>query len=180
MVRKTSLCATFRNPRDSLTSHHSVKHAILRSPSTILVSHRHSNTTVRNPNESPPLQYVSHPSLLLSIPTVTTFLFGTKEKRHPLHLFAQREGERDSFQSSYFLSFSIMPSRIRSGFDIAPSSSDESGYISGSSSLDGHEPPKIRFTTAHLNFLNRQLQNLEPQGEETTGLALKSAFSSFI
>lgn len=154
-----------------------MKHAILRSLSAILVSHRHSNTRVRNPNES-----LRHHYVLLSIPTVTTFLFGTKEKRHPLHLLAQREGERDSFQSSYFfLSFSIMPSRIRSGFDTAPpSSSDESGYVSGSSSPDSHEPPKIRFTTAHLNFLNRQLQNLEPQGKETTGFALKSAFSSLI
>lgn len=66
------LCATFRVTR-VIVSYHSVKHAILRSPSTILVSHRHSNTTVRNPNESPPIHYVSHPSLLHSIPTVTTF-----------------------------------------------------------------------------------------------------------
>ena len=60
-----------------------------------------------------------------------------------------------------------MPSRIQLGFEAAPSSSsDESGYLSGSSSPDSHDPPKIRFTTAHLNFLNRQLQNLAPQGKE--------------
>lgn len=61
-----------------------------------------------------------------------------------------------------------MPSRIPSGFEAAPSScSDESGYVSGSSCPDSYESLKIRFTTAHLNFLNRQLQNLEPQGKET-------------
>ena len=38
----------------------------------------------------------------------------------------------------------------------------ESGYVSGSSSQS--EIPEIYFTKPHLAFLNRQLQNLEPQG----------------
>lgn len=37
------------------------------------------------------------------------------------------------------------------------------GYESGFSSQD--RPPEIYFTTPHLSFLNRQLQNLEPQGK---------------
>ena len=39
----------------------------------------------------------------------------------------------------------------------------ESGYVSGSSS--NADLPEIYFSKAHLAFLNRQLQNLEPQGE---------------
>lgn len=38
----------------------------------------------------------------------------------------------------------------------------ESGYVSGNSSQASS--PEIRFTNSHLIFLNRQLQNLEPQG----------------
>lgn len=38
----------------------------------------------------------------------------------------------------------------------------ESGYVSGSSSED--YLPEIVFTKPHLQFLNRQLQFLEPQG----------------
>lgn len=38
----------------------------------------------------------------------------------------------------------------------------ESGYASGSSSQA--DIPEIYFTKPHLAFLNRQLQNLEPQG----------------
>lgn len=38
----------------------------------------------------------------------------------------------------------------------------ESGYVSGSSSVDSI--PEIVFTKPHLQFLNRQLQFLEPQG----------------
>ena len=38
----------------------------------------------------------------------------------------------------------------------------ESGYVSGSSSVD--YIPEIVFTKPHLQFLNRQLQFLEPQG----------------
>lgn len=38
----------------------------------------------------------------------------------------------------------------------------ESGYVSGSSSQAGI--PEIYLTKPHLAFLNRQLQNLEPQG----------------
>lgn len=38
----------------------------------------------------------------------------------------------------------------------------ESGYVSGSSSQA--DIPEIYFTKPHLAFLNRRLQNLEPQG----------------
>ncbi len=38
----------------------------------------------------------------------------------------------------------------------------ESGYVSGSSSQA--DIPEIYLTKSHLAFLNRQLQNLEPQG----------------
>ena len=38
----------------------------------------------------------------------------------------------------------------------------ESGYVSGSSS--NADLPEIYFTKPHLAFLNRQLQNMEPQG----------------
>lgn len=41
----------------------------------------------------------------------------------------------------------------------------ESGYVSGSSSQS--DVPEIYFTKPHLAFLNRQLQNLEPQGRRT-------------
>ena len=37
----------------------------------------------------------------------------------------------------------------------------ESGYVSGSSSDESL--PELYFTKHHLVFLNRQLQNLEPQ-----------------
>lgn len=40
--------------------------------------------------------------------------------------------------------------------------STESGYVSGGSSDD--YSPEIVFTKPHLQFLNRQLQFLEPQG----------------
>ena len=40
---------------------------------------------------------------------------------------------------------------------------DESGYASGSSS--DSSIPEVYFTKPHLKFLNRQLQNLEPQGK---------------
>lgn len=57
-----------------------------------------------------------------------------------------------------------MPARISSdrGADRSPSSIVDSGYVSGSSGQDS--TPEIYFTTPHLTFLNRQLQNLEPQG----------------
>lgn len=38
----------------------------------------------------------------------------------------------------------------------------ESGYVSGASSEASM--PEIYFTKPHIAFLNRQLQNLEPQG----------------
>lgn len=41
----------------------------------------------------------------------------------------------------------------------------ESGDVSDGSSQGG--VPEIYFTTLHLTFLNRQLQNLEPQGKPT-------------
>jgi hypothetical protein len=40
---------------------------------------------------------------------------------------------------------------------------DESGYASGGSSVSSL--PEVYFTKAHLKFLNRQLQTLEPQGK---------------
>ena len=39
----------------------------------------------------------------------------------------------------------------------------ESGYVSGSGSEASI--PEITLTKPHLHFLNRQLQNLEPQGQ---------------
>lgn len=39
----------------------------------------------------------------------------------------------------------------------------ESGYVSGGGSSDDYIP-EIVFTKPHLQFLNRQLQFLEPQG----------------
>lgn len=39
----------------------------------------------------------------------------------------------------------------------------ESGYVSGGSSSEEYIP-EIVFTKPHLQFLNRQLQFLEPQG----------------
>ena len=44
----------------------------------------------------------------------------------------------------------------------------ESGYASGTSSEA--DLPDIYFTKPHLAFLNRQLQNLEPQGTLTIRL----------
>ena len=49
----------------------------------------------------------------------------------------------------------------------------ESGYASGTSSEA--DLPDIYFTKPHLAFLNRQLQNLEPQGTFTTILPKDSA-----
>ena len=65
-----------------------------------------------------------------------------------------------------------MPSRAFSVYetelDMMSTPEPESGYASGSSSegLNGNKNsgPEIFFTKAHLNFLNRQLQTLEPQG----------------
>lgn len=60
-----------------------------------------------------------------------------------------------------------MPSRLSTEYESDGQStpSVESGYLSSSSSLDS--APEISFTNAHLTFLNRQLQNLEPQGKIT-------------
>ncbi|MCJ1235832.1 hypothetical protein MMC14_003805 [Varicellaria rhodocarpa] len=57
-----------------------------------------------------------------------------------------------------------MPSMLTStyGLDMVPLEQDsESGYASGSSS--DSSLPDLYFTKSHLTFLNRQLQNLEPQ-----------------
>ena len=48
----------------------------------------------------------------------------------------------------------------------------ESGYASGTSSEA--DLPDIDFTKSHLAFLNRQLQNLEPQGMLTIVLPMNS------
>ena len=49
---------------------------------------------------------------------------------------------------------------------LAPMDRDEeSGYASASSS--DSSIPDVFFTKPHLTFLNRQLQNLEPQGGQT-------------
>ena len=48
----------------------------------------------------------------------------------------------------------------------------ESGYASGTSSEA--DLPDIDFTKSHLAFLNRQLQNLEPQGMLTIVLPKNS------
>lgn len=57
-----------------------------------------------------------------------------------------------------------MPATVRSEYssDAVSTSDGESGYVSGRSSQDSS--PEIHFTSPHLVFLNRQLQNLEPQG----------------
>lgn len=47
--------------------------------------------------------------------------------------------------------------------DVLSTSDPESGYVSGRSS-QGSNRPDVHFTNLHLVFLNRQLQNLEPQG----------------
>lgn len=66
-----------------------------------------------------------------------------------------------------------MASKVSLGSEIDDISirDTESGYASGSSSEDSL--PEITFTKAHLAFLNRQLQFLEPQGTQ-----LWSAFPS--
>ena len=58
-----------------------------------------------------------------------------------------------------------MPAILSSGdaFDAVSASDLESGYVSGHSS-QGSSSPDVVFTNPHLIFLNRQLQNLEPQG----------------
>lgn len=47
--------------------------------------------------------------------------------------------------------------------DVLSTSDVESGYVSGWSS-QGSGSLDIHFTNPHLVFLNRQLQNLDPQG----------------
>jgi phosphoadenosine phosphosulfate reductase len=53
------------------------------------------------------------------------------------------------------------PSDLENGID-SRDANTESGYVSGGSSDD--YVPEIVFTKPHLQFLNRQLQFLEPQG----------------
>ena len=61
-----------------------------------------------------------------------------------------------------------MPSKTASSYSLNTDMHDargtESGYVSGSGSSSGDTPPELIFTKAHLKFLNRQLQFLEPQG----------------
>ena len=58
-----------------------------------------------------------------------------------------------------------MPSRSSPLYDLESVSGQdiESGYVSGSGSETS--VPELYFTKPHLHFLNRQLQNLEPQGK---------------
>ena len=65
-----------------------------------------------------------------------------------------------------------MRSRLSPGLetDSAPASDVESGNSSRTSA------PEIYFTIPHLTFLNRQLQNLEPQGK-AFGLPLLPSIS---
>ena len=58
-----------------------------------------------------------------------------------------------------------MPSSASPVYDMDSVSGQdvESGYVSGSGSEASI--PEIVFTKPHLRFLNRQLQNLEPQGQ---------------
>jgi phosphoadenosine phosphosulfate reductase len=60
-----------------------------------------------------------------------------------------------------------MPAKMHSNYPSDTETTDlrdstESGYVSGGSSDD--YLPEIVFTKPHLQFLNRQLQFLEPQG----------------
>lgn len=66
-----------------------------------------------------------------------------------------------------------MPTRISAEYaaDRSPNLEVESGYVSGSSSRAS--TPEVQFTTPHLTFLNRQLQNLEPQGIRLAPLSSK-------
>lgn len=59
-----------------------------------------------------------------------------------------------------------MPATLYSGdtSDAVSASDLESGYVSGHSSQGSSSSPDVFFTNSHLVFLNRQLQNLEPQG----------------
>lgn len=61
-----------------------------------------------------------------------------------------------------------MPAKMHSNYPSDTETTDlrdsttESGYVSGGSSEE--YLPEIVFTKPHLQFLNRQLQFLEPQG----------------
>ena len=70
-----------------------------------------------------------------------------------------------------------MPSRMSPKFEAEgrPSSDAETGYASSGSSRAS--TPEIYFTTPHLTFLNRQLQNLEPQRKSTMLGTLGGAFA---
>jgi phosphoadenosine phosphosulfate reductase len=57
-----------------------------------------------------------------------------------------------------------MPAKVQSLYPLDTELADnESGY--GSASSSEASLPEIVFTKPHLQFLNRQLQFLEPQGE---------------
>lgn len=73
-----------------------------------------------------------------------------------------------------------MPSRMSSEFgaDGAPVPGAESGYVSSGSSRAS--TPEIYFTTPHLTFLNRQLQNLEPQRKSSVLCLSGGAFADIL
>jgi len=61
-----------------------------------------------------------------------------------------------------------MPAKVPSNYPLDTDMVDnESGYASASSSEASL--PEIVFTKPHLQFLNRQLQFLEPQGKSFVG-----------
>ena len=68
-----------------------------------------------------------------------------------------------------------MPSRSSPVYDLDSLSNQdvESGYVSGSGSELG-TTPNVLFTKKHLNFLNRQLQNLDPQGRKAPEFLFES------
>lgn len=70
-----------------------------------------------------------------------------------------------------------MPAKIPSHYPLDHEVNDtESGYASASSSEASL--PEVIFTKAHLQFLNRQLQFLEPQGMFSFSSQAKSGVSS--
>lgn len=70
----------------------------------------------------------------------------------------------------------IMPSRSSPVYDMDSVSGQdiESGYVSGSGSEASI--PELYFTKPHLQFLNRQLQTLEPQGIISTSCMCRAIF----
>lgn len=69
-----------------------------------------------------------------------------------------------------------MPATIPSHYPLDHEVDTESGYASAASSEASL--PEVIFTKAHLQFLNRQLQFLEPQGMFSFSSQAKSGVSS--